>query len=97
LTLSTSPFAPKTHWYQIRFLFEKPLAVNIGQKLAGKAVLKVNDQRSYHIKLTLALEGTPITIEQEYHLHEQQYWYPNTLDLNTPSPLEAFGLYQDLD
>jgi len=94
--LSTSPFGPKTHWYQVRFLLKNPIAVNSGQTLQGKMHLMVNENRSYNIKITLQLKGTPIKVEQDYFLHEQQYWYPN-IDPSSPMHPESFNLYQNID
>jgi len=90
--LSTSPSAPKTHWYQVRFLFVNPVAINAGQRFSGKMFLKANDQRSYDVRITGGLQGTPVFINQMFHLHEQQYWYPN-LDTNSQAFPETFGLY----
>lgn len=39
VVLSTAPTAPYTHWYQIRLLFDKPLAVTAGQSLTGSCQL----------------------------------------------------------
>ena len=43
--MSTSPYATPTHWQQVRFLFQEPLAINRGQKLVGELVCRVNDFR----------------------------------------------------
>jgi len=96
-SLTTSPYAPKTHWYQVRFLFKIPIAINVGQKLSGVMHLKANEQRSYNIRITLALEGTSIFVNQEFSLHEQQYWYPNNLDQAGTMYPETFNLYQGND
>ncbi|KAJ3377939.1 hypothetical protein HDU92_007800, partial [Lobulomyces angularis] len=47
--LSTAPSAERTHWQQVRFLFQEPLAVNAYENIHGWMRLIVNDNRSYHI------------------------------------------------
>lgn len=93
ICLSTSPFGQKTHWYQIRFLFKHPIAVNVGQALAGKLIMRVNDQRSYRVTIEVSIEKTEVQFSQVYQLHEQQYWYPTLPDPNTPVFPETNNLY----
>lgn len=47
--MTTSPFAPPTHWAQVRLLFSEPLALNIGQQVMGTLHFQVNESRSYDI------------------------------------------------
>lgn len=47
--MTTSPFAPATHWAQIRLLFDEPLALNRGQKVVGSLHFVANSHRSYDI------------------------------------------------
>ncbi|WFD35102.1 type I protein arginine methyltransferase [Malassezia cuniculi] len=47
--MTTSPFAPATHWAQVRLLFDEPLALNRGQRVVGTLHFAVNDHRSYDI------------------------------------------------
>ncbi|WFD01299.1 type I protein arginine methyltransferase [Malassezia yamatoensis] len=51
--MTTSPFAPATHWAQIRLLFPEPLAMNTGQCLLGTLHFQVNERRSYDIQADL--------------------------------------------
>lgn len=44
--MTTSPYATPTHWQQVRFLFQEPLAINRGQKLSGYMHCEVNEFRS---------------------------------------------------
>ncbi|ETS61259.1 hypothetical protein PaG_05223 [Moesziomyces aphidis] len=55
--MTTSPYADATHWQQVRFLLQEPLAVNRGQKLGGSVHCKVNDQRSYTMTAQLRLQN----------------------------------------
>lgn len=52
-TMTTSPFAPPTHWAQVRLLFQEPLALNTGQVVLGSLHFKANDNRSYDIHADL--------------------------------------------
>ncbi|EPZ31466.1 S-adenosyl-L-methionine-dependent methyltransferase [Rozella allomycis CSF55] len=87
-TLSTSPAHERTHWYQIRFVFSNPLAINIGQVLKGVMKFKVNSHRSYVIKTEAEIEGTCVKIDCSHNLHEQQYSFlnpTNDIDLKPES------------
>ena len=95
--LSTAPHAPKTHWYQIRFLLPQPLAINAGQPLTGDMVWRANAHRSYDIALTLVLDT--LRVVQHYKLNEQQYLFfaqHGHADAQPLSP-ETFGLYAPPD
>lgn len=52
-TMTTSPFAPATHWAQVRMLFPEPLALNAGQRVLGTLHFKANESRSYNITANL--------------------------------------------
>jgi len=56
-------------------------------------VLNVNDQRSYHVVIEAAIQGSNVTYQQSYQLHEQQYWYPNLPDPSVPVLPETNNLY----
>lgn len=43
--MTTSPYATPTHWQQVRFLFQEPLAINKGQRFVGEMLCEVNDFR----------------------------------------------------
>lgn len=94
--LSTAPFSSTTHWYQTRFLFAQPIAMNRGQTLAGYMDLRANSQRSMDIGIKVELESTGIVFSQSFALQDQQYWNlavppasPNTLGR------ELLGVYSD--
>ncbi|KCV71878.1 hypothetical protein H696_01288 [Fonticula alba] len=99
IILSTSPFSPRTHWYQIRFLFKNPIAVNASQRLIGQATFTVNDQRSYDITIAAAVYDhmatvqTGVHVREVYHLQDQQYWYPPVADPATSVNPEAHHMY----
>lgn len=63
VVLSTAPWCPGTHWYQIRFLVETPLAVNAGQHVEGTLVMEANNLQSYYVKLVMRIKGTDICSE----------------------------------
>lgn len=62
--MTTSPFAPATHWAQVRLLLEEPLALNRGQRVLGTLHFAVNEHRSYDVQAHLYVpqaEGTGLT------------------------------------
>jgi len=61
VTLSTAPWSPGTHWYQIRFLLEVPLAVNAGQHIEGVLKMDANNLQSYYVKIHTKIKGTNIS------------------------------------
>jgi len=63
VVLSTAPWCPGTHWYQIRFLLEVPLAVNAGQRIVGVLKMEANNVQSYYISLSMKIKGTDICSE----------------------------------
>mmetsp|Transcript_47837 Transcript_47837/g.84831 ORF Transcript_47837/g.84831 Transcript_47837/m.84831 type:complete len:616 (-) Transcript_47837:86-1933(-) len=63
ITLSTAPWCPGTHWYQIRFLLEVPLAVNAGQHVEGVLKMEANNLQSYYVSLLMRIQGTNIISE----------------------------------
>ncbi|UZJ57012.1 hypothetical protein CBS101457_006332 [Exobasidium rhododendri] len=56
--MTTSPYATPTHWQQVRFLFQEPLAINRGQRVVGEMHCEVNEFRSYTLTATLKIEGS---------------------------------------
>lgn len=76
VAFSTSPYCPATHWYQIRFLFEHPLACNPGQIVCGKLDMTANDQQSYLINIYANIKGTNIyTKSTNINLKDPEYRY----------------------
>lgn len=73
-TLATGPNSDITHWYQARFVFAHPIAINRGQRLSGDMHFVANDQRSHDIAIRMSLEGQDIRVEQQYAMQDQQYW-----------------------
>jgi len=61
VVLSTAPTCPGTHWYQIRFLLEVPLAVNAGQHVEGTLKMEANNLQSYYISIFMRIQGTNIS------------------------------------
>ena len=75
VTLSTSPSAPDTHWYQCRLLFSSPVAVNATQTVSGVLDCSANKHSSYDVHMTAKLDGTKITGGNDIALHNQFYHY----------------------
>jgi len=72
--LSTAPWCPGTHWYQIRFMLETPLAVNAGQHIEGTLKMEANNLQSYYVKLFMKIQGTNISSEaQVIDLKDPEY------------------------
>lgn len=71
--LSTSPKSPTTHWYQVRFLLEEPLAVNEGQVLKGSITFVANKLQSYNINLKLKIDGLNYKRESTYDLKNPDF------------------------
>ena len=42
--LSTAPFQPLTHWYQVRLLLRQPLFVQEGQEISGMIQMVANER-----------------------------------------------------
>lgn len=61
--MTTSPFAPATHWAQVRLLFAEPLALNRGQCVLGTLHFSANASRSYDIRAELHVPLSPETPE----------------------------------
>lgn len=59
--MTTSPFAPATHWAQVRLLLEEPLALNRGQRVLGSLRFSINDHRSYDIQAHLYVPQAGLT------------------------------------
>ena len=60
VTLSTSPKAPPTHWYQLRLMLGQPLAVNAGQVVSGEVRMRVNARFSYDVDVFAQLDGVTL-------------------------------------
>jgi hypothetical protein len=81
-----------THWQQIRFLFQEPLAVNANDVIVGWLRGKTNSMRSYSLESEIWIEDsypTPNSTEMisqarpnskragKWELQDQTYYYPN--------------------
>jgi type I protein arginine methyltransferase len=71
--LSTSPKSPTTHWYQVRFLLDEPLAINQGQLLKGSITFQANKFQSYNITLKLKIDGLNFKRECHYDLKNPDF------------------------
>jgi len=90
--LSTAPWCPGTHWYQIRFPIETPLAVNAGQRLEGTLTMEANNLQSYYVRLEMRIKGTEIYShapcidlkdpEYRFYTSANSYCPPGTLGPN---------------
>eukprot|EP00826_Nyctotherus_ovalis_P039630 TRINITY_DN3822_c0_g1_i4.p1 TRINITY_DN3822_c0_g1~~TRINITY_DN3822_c0_g1_i4.p1 ORF type:complete len:294 (-),score=56.00 TRINITY_DN3822_c0_g1_i4:53-934(-) len=84
VVLSTSPFAPPTHWYQMRFLLKEPLTVSKGQTVKGNIKLTANKQQSYSMKLTLQLPDVKAESKGEYDIKDVDFRF------NVYSPIDKY-------
>ena len=76
--LSTGPTDAATHWYQCRLLVQEPLAVNAGQRIAGKLSMSANEKYSYDLTLTVHIVGTAgaaVSRTSRINLQDQMYAY----------------------
>jgi histone-arginine methyltransferase CARM1 len=81
--LTTAPGSPATHWYQCRLLLREPLAVNVGQRVAGELRMRANAKYSYDLTLAMRLvgseattaDGRPVQAAAEINLADQYYSY----------------------
>jgi hypothetical protein len=55
IILSTSPFAPPTHWQQTMFHFQKPINIEMGENIACEVSItpKTSNHRGVNITLKL--------------------------------------------
>ncbi|EGD83269.1 hypothetical protein PTSG_11441 [Salpingoeca rosetta] len=51
--LSTSPYAPLTHWYQVRCLLRESVLVQPGDTLRGKLAMRTNRFQSYDVHIAV--------------------------------------------
>ena len=92
--LTTSPSAERTHWYQIRFLFQHPLAVNAGQQIECRIQMTANEKRSYNLQLDCSLINSACsTGPWFYRLDEQQYFFPTVPSHDTFIYPDQYQLY----
>ncbi|KII73452.1 Histone-arginine methyltransferase CARMER [Thelohanellus kitauei] len=61
VTLSTAPDRPLTHWYQLRFLFAKPIMVQNGNKVRCVIEMIGNRRMTYDVNIFAEIVGQPIT------------------------------------
>jgi len=93
INLSTAPWCPGTHWYQIRFLLETPLAVNAGQHIEGVLRMEANEMQSYFVRLRMQIKGTDISAESfQIDLKDPEYrFYTSQNTFCPPGTVGAFG------
>jgi len=94
--LSTAPGFPGTHWYQIRFLLETPVAVNAGQKLEGWLDMKANHLQSYYVKVHMQISGTSVVVETpDIDLKDPEYrFFTSQNTYVPPGTASAFNSQQ---
>jgi histone-arginine methyltransferase CARM1 len=76
IVLSTSPRSPVTHWFQVRFFFEKPMEVNKNQKIIGKVRFIANDYQSYRVEISMKYDDESMSkyiCEGVYELKNCEY------------------------
>eukprot|EP01071_Lankesteria_metandrocarpae_P015112 Lankesteria_metandrocarpae@DN9335_c0_g1_i1.p1 len=107
VTLSTSPLSPATHWYQIRFLFRQPLALNPSQVLTGVLEMTGNKQQSYYVYITAEIAGTDMKTssvvidlkdpDYRYYSNPQYSYYPAASVQQQASPVQIAGGTAQID
>ena len=91
--LTTRPSALETHWHQIRFLFEQPIAMNRGQKFSGVVKLSANNERSYDMLIEGELKGTDVRIKQNFYIQNHLHWWHSSSKPENAQPNpENYGL-----
>ncbi|PWN49524.1 S-adenosyl-L-methionine-dependent methyltransferase [Violaceomyces palustris] len=89
--MTTSPYAAPTHWQQVRFLLDRPIAVNRGQKVVGTIHCKVNEFRSYDLEAELKVirsdgrEDELLKSRHEWRLDRQIYSWTTAPPITTTS------------
>ena len=71
LVISTAPNHPRTHWHQVRFLFQRPLAVNYGTLIDVHFRMIANKRRSFDIQISMQV-GDVVHV-QHFRLQDQHY------------------------
>mmetsp|Transcript_53154 Transcript_53154/g.154706 ORF Transcript_53154/g.154706 Transcript_53154/m.154706 type:complete len:413 (-) Transcript_53154:44-1282(-) len=57
--LSTAPWCPLTHWWQVHLLMKEPLAVSAGDRLRGELIMEAEDAHmSYRLRVTMEVAET---------------------------------------
>lgn len=85
VVLDTAPWCPGTHWYQMRFLLETPLAVNAGQRIVGTIKMEANNLQSYYVDLHMQLKGTNISSEAKgIDLKDPEYRFYSSANAYCP-------------
>eukprot|EP00052_Salpingoeca_macrocollata_P011826 m.91344 g.91344 ORF g.91344 m.91344 type:complete len:461 (-) comp18215_c0_seq1:30-1412(-) len=73
VTLSTSPRAPLTHWYQVRCLLKKPVLLPPNETMCGELHMKANRKQSYDIVLRISIKGSSVMFQNEINLKEPNF------------------------
>jgi histone-arginine methyltransferase CARM1 len=91
--LTTAPSAAATHWHQIRFLFQHPIAMNRGQQFRGVVKLIANSERSYDMLIEGELVGTGVRTQQNFYIQNHlHWWHSSSKPENAPPHPENYGL-----
>lgn len=73
--LSTAPFQPLTHWYQIRCLLRNPIFVRAGQEMTGYVQMTANERQSYDVDIEVSVTSTGIRSVNSYDLKNPNFRY----------------------
>ncbi|KAL1503590.1 hypothetical protein AB1Y20_012068 [Prymnesium parvum] len=77
IMIDTSPFAPLTHWYQVRGMLKSPLAAGQGHRFTGELRFEANESRGYNVHISLTNTNTGVsaanTVVTQCALHHFQY------------------------
>lgn len=81
ILLTTHPAAPITHWQQVRFVLDEPLAANAGDMVVGGMRCTANAMRSYDLAVDIWIEDGSGEARPNskrhgtWNLHDQIYNY----------------------
>ncbi|KAJ0601971.1 putative methyltransferase [Helianthus annuus] len=93
--LTTAPWAPTTHWYQLRCVLSQPIYVMPGQEITGRLHMIAHSAQSYTINLTMSAKMWGPGAEQGGILQTSSC----RLDLKEPyyrmSQPQAYSVAQD--
>lgn len=75
VTLSTSPWCPPTHWWQVHLLMKSPLPVQAGDHILGTVVMEAEDTHmSYRVSVQMRVAETGAAVgPQHFDLFEWSF------------------------
>jgi len=97
LVLSTAPSEIRTHWQQVRFFLQKPIAVNKQHTIiSGTLSMQVNQQRSYTVTICGKIfhdETLLMEFKEHFRLQDQQYLNLSSVAYTATESREYLNLF----